>query len=61
MNNIKYITLGVFLILMQILVSGYINIWPMLYIAVFPFVLLVLPPQANRFIFLIMAFRNVYK
>lgn len=56
MNNIKYITLGVFLILMQILVSGYINIWPMLYIAVFPFVLIVLPPQANRFIFLIMAF-----
>lgn len=56
MNNIKYITLGIFLILIQILVSGYINIWPMLYIAVFPFVLIILPPQANRFIFLIMAF-----
>lgn len=56
MNNIKYITLGVFLILIQILISGYINIWPMLYIAVFPFVLIIFPPQANKFIFLLMAF-----
>ena len=56
MNNLKYIILGIFLILIQILISGYINIWPMLYIAVFPFVLIILSPQANRFIFLIMAF-----
>lgn len=56
MNNIKYIILGIFLILIQILISGYINIWPMLYIAVFPFVLIILPLQTNRFFFLITAF-----
>lgn len=55
MNNIKHITLGVFLILIQILISGYVNIWPMLYIAVFPFVIIILPLQVNRYIQLLMA------
>ena len=36
MNNLKYVILGIFLLLIQLLISGYINIWPMLYIAVFP-------------------------
>lgn len=55
MNNIKHITLGVFLILIQILISGYVNIWPMLYIAVFPFVIIIMPFQVNRYIYLLMA------
>lgn len=55
MNNLKYITLGVFLILIQILISGYINIWPVLYIAVFPFVIIILPQQINKFLLLVLA------
>ncbi len=47
MNSIKHITSGILLLFMQLLVSGYINIWPMLYIAVFPLVLILLPYKTN--------------
>ena len=56
MNHLKYIILGAFLVLIQILISGYINIWPMLYIAVFPFVIIILPQQINKFLLLPVAF-----
>lgn len=56
MNYLKYITLGVFLMLMQMLISGYVNIWPMLYIAVFPMLLIALPYNINRYIALLVAF-----
>lgn len=56
MNNLKYITFGVFLMLIQMLLSGYVNIWPMLYIAVFPMLLIALPHNINRYISLLIAF-----
>ncbi len=48
MNNLKYAILGIFLFLIQLLISGYVNIWPMLYIAVFPLLLIILPYNYNQ-------------
>lgn len=56
MNRLKYITSGIFLILIQLLLSGYVNIWPMLYIAVFPLLLITLPYHNYNFISMIIAF-----
>ncbi len=56
MNNLKYIILGVFLFLIQLLASGYINIWPILYIAVFPLLLIILPYNYNRIAAMFTAF-----
>ena len=57
MNNIlKYITLGAIVIVCQILVSEYVNIWAVLYIAVFPQFVILLPPTINRSVYLLIAF-----
>ena len=57
MNNIlKYITLGAIVIVCQILVSEYVNIWAVLYIAVFPQFIILLPPTINRSVYLLIAF-----
>ena len=56
MNRLKYITSGIFLILIQLLVSGYVNIWPMLYIAVFPLLLITLPYYNYNFLSMVIAF-----
>ncbi len=56
MNKLKYITSGIFLILIQLLISGYVNIWPMLYIAVFPLLIITLPYNGNGFASMITAF-----
>lgn len=57
MNNIlKYITLGVLVIICQILVSEYVNIWAVLYIAVFPQFIILLPPTINRSAYMLIAF-----
>lgn len=44
----KYPTLGLILIICQILLSEYVNIWPILYIAIFPQFIILLPPTTNR-------------
>lgn len=56
MNNLKYVILGVFLLLIQLLISGYINIWPMLYIAVFPLLVITLPYTCNHIVSILVAF-----
>ena len=48
MNSFKYIFLGIMLLLIQLLISGYVNIWPMVYIAVFPLLLITIPYSCNR-------------
>ncbi len=57
MNNIRHILIfGVFILLIQMLISGYVNIWPMLYIAVYPILLISMPYTINRYITLVAAF-----
>ena len=57
MNSIlKYITLAVIIIFCQILVSEYVNIWAVLYIAIFPQFIIVLPPTLNRSLYMLIAF-----
>ena len=57
MNNIlKYITLGAIMIICQIMVSEYVNIWAVLYIAVFPQFIILLPPTINKSAYLLIAF-----
>ena len=43
-------------IICQILLSGYVNIWPVLYIAIFPQFLVLLPSSLNRSLYLVVAF-----
>ncbi len=54
--HLKYATLGLLLIICQILLSGYVNIWPVLYIAIFPQFLVLLPSSLNRSLYLVVAF-----
>ena len=57
MNNIlKYITLGAIVVVCQILVSEYVNIWAVLYVAVFPQFIILLPPTINRSVYMLVAF-----
>ncbi len=58
MKNVplKYATLGVLLIICQILLSEYVNIWPVLYIAIFPQFIILLPPLLNRSLHMLIAF-----
>lgn len=57
MNNIiKYITLGAIMVFCQILVSEYVNIWAVLYIAVFPQFIILLPPTINKSAYMLIAF-----
>ena len=54
--QLKYATLGALLIICQILLSEYVNIWPLLYIAIFPQFIILLPPSMNKIAHLIIAF-----
>ena len=54
--QLKYATLGALLIICQILLSEYVNIWPLLYIAIFPQFIILLPPALNRSAHLLIAF-----
>ena len=56
MNSFKYIFLGVMLLLIQLLISGYLNIWPMVYLAVFPLLLITIPYNCNRTLAICIAF-----
>lgn len=47
-GKFKYTTLGLILIICQILLSEYVNIWPVLYIAIFPQLIILLPPTTNK-------------
>ena len=55
-RKFKYVTLAVIIIICQILVSEYVNIWPILYIAIFTQFITILPTATNRFAFLGIAF-----
>lgn len=55
-NGLKYIILGIVAFISQILISEYVNIWPMLYIAAFPLLLIVVPPNMNTAVYMITAF-----
>ncbi len=55
-RTLKYITLGVMMIFCQILVSEYVNIWAVLYIAIFPQFIIVLPPTMNKSVYMLIAF-----
>ena len=54
--QLKYATLGALLIICQILLSEYVNIWPLLYIAIFPQFIILLPPALNRTAHMLIAF-----
>ena len=54
--QLKYATLGALLIICQILLSEYVNIWPLLYIAIFPQFIILLPPAINKIAHLLVAF-----
>lgn len=54
--QLKYAILGALLIFCQILLSEYVNIWPLLYIAIFPQFIILLPPALNRTAHLLIAF-----
>ena len=54
--QLKYATLGALLIICQILLSEYVNIWPLLYIAIFPQFIILLPPAINKIVHLLIAF-----
>ena len=54
--QLKYATLGALLIICQILLSEYVNIWPLLYIAIFPQFIILLPPSINKMAHLLIAF-----
>lgn len=53
---VKYATLGGLLIVCQILLSEYVNIWPVLYIAIFPQFIILLPPAMDKMAYMIAAF-----
>ncbi len=56
MNNIRFYILAAVIFVIQLLISEYINIWPMLYIAIYPVLLIIVPYNSNRYIALITAF-----
>lgn len=57
MNSIlKYITLGAIIVICQIMLGEYVNIWAMLYIAIFPQFIILLPPSINRSLYMVIAF-----
>ncbi len=55
-KSVKYIIWGVSVFLAQILISEYVNIWPMLYIAIYPLILIIIPQNINTVVYMIIAF-----
>ncbi|MDO4736033.1 MAG: hypothetical protein Q4B21_03345, partial [Bacteroidia bacterium] len=51
----KYIISGFIILLAQILISDFINIWPMLYFAIFPIFIISLPLSINRSLYMLIA------
>lgn len=54
-NSWKYISFGFIILIAQILVSDFVNIWPMLYVAIFPIYIISLPLSLNRTIYMLIA------
>lgn len=55
-KSIKYILWIITAFLVQVLISEYVNIWPMLYIAIYPLFLLILPINMNIAVYMLIAF-----
>lgn len=55
-NKLKFVYIGIILLLCQVILGGYINIWPLLYIAVFPQIILIAPPAISKALCLLTAF-----
>lgn len=55
-QHIRYLALAALMVVCQILLSEYVNIWSILYIAIFPQFIILLPPSMNRSLHLIVAF-----
>lgn len=55
-KNIKYILWIITAFLVQVLISEYVNVWPMLYIAIYPLFLLILPVNMNIAVYMLIAF-----
>lgn len=55
-RTLKYPTFGAIMIICQILLDEYINIWPLVYIAIFPPFIILLPPSMNRSLYMLTAF-----
>ncbi len=56
MNNIRYYIFAIVLVIVQLLVGEYVNIWPMLYIAVYVAFLIVAPYNRNFYLNIFTAF-----
>ncbi len=57
MANIwKYIVFGIIMLIAQILISDFVNIWPLLYITIFPLFVISIPLSVNRSLYMLIAF-----
>lgn len=57
MNNVvKYILTGVILLLIQLVTDEYINVFPLLHIAVFPLLIIILPDNIKPIALMVIAF-----
>lgn len=56
MNWLKYIYAFVVILVLQILCSEFINLWPMLYIAVIPLMVILLPPSVSTYLVMLCGF-----
>lgn len=55
-SKLKLIYSGVMLLLIQVILGGYVNIWPVLYIAIFPQLFILLPHSMDKGSMLVSAF-----
>ena len=56
MNWAKYIFGFVVILVLQLLASGFINLWPILYIALIPLLVILLPPDTNTYLLMLCGF-----
>ena len=56
MNTFKYIFGFVVILVLQLLCSDFINLWPILYIAVIPLLVILLPPETNTYLLMLCGF-----
>lgn len=56
MNWAKYIFGFVVILVLQLLASEFINLWPILYIAVIPLLVILLPPDTSTYLVLLCGF-----
>ena len=56
MNTFKYIFGFVVILILQLLCSEFINLWPILYIAVIPLLVILLPPDISTYLLMLSGF-----